>query len=130
MLKFKRVIIAALTLLMATTWSMPLHAAESSLKVVFEDSLYGGLIGGLLGAATLVFTENSSDHVENIAYGAAAGVFAGAGYGIAANANRAMVEYENGKVRLAVPKVMPDIQESSRGQMVLVVKADLLRGTF
>jgi len=130
MLKSKRTIIAALTLLMTTAWSMPLHAAESSLKVVFEDSLYGGLLGGLLGAATLVFTENSSDHVENIAYGAAAGVFAGAGYGIATTANRAMVEYENGKVKLAVPKVMPDIQESARGELVLAVKADLLRGTF
>lgn len=129
MSRFKRSAIIAFTLLM-TSWTMPLHAAESSLKVVFEDSVYGGLIGSLLGAATLVFTENSSEHVENIAYGAAAGVFAGAGYGIASSANRAMVEYENGKVRLAVPKVMPDIQESSRGQMVLAVKADILRGTF
>lgn len=129
MSRFKRSAIIAFTLLM-TSMAMPLHAAESSLKVVFEDSVYGGLIGSLLGAATLVFTENSSDHVENIAYGAAAGVFAGAGYGIASSANRAMVEYENGKVRLAVPKVMPAIQESSRGQMVLAVKADILRGTF
>lgn len=129
MSKFKRTAIIALTLLM-TVGTMPLHAAESSLKVIFEDSVYGGLIGSLLGAATLVFTDNSSEHVENIAYGAAIGVFAGAGYGIASSANRAMVEYDNGKVRLAVPKVMPDIQESSRGEMVLAVKADLLRGTF
>ncbi len=129
--RFKRTAIIAFTLLMTTSSSMPLHAAESSLKVIFEDTLYGGLIGSVLGAATLVFTENSSDHLENIAYGAAAGVFAGAGYGIATtSSNRAMVEYDNGKIRLAVPKVMPDIQESSKGEMVLAVKADLLRGTF
>lgn len=128
--KFKRTIIAVATLLMTATWSMPLHAADNSLRVVLEDSVYGGLIGSLLGAATLAFTDKASDHVDNIAYGAAIGVFAGAGYGIVSSANRAMVEYENGKVRLAVPKITPDIQESSRGDKVLAVKADILRGTF
>lgn len=126
----KRAVIVATTLLLTTSLSVPLHAAESSLKVVFEDSLYGGLVGALIGTATLAFTNNRSDHLDNIAYGAAAGIIAGAGVGVFSNINRAMMEYENGKLKLAVPKVMPDIQESSRGQMVLAVKADILRGTF
>lgn len=128
--KFKRAVISIMTLLLTISWTMPLHAAESSLKVVFEDSLYGGLVGALVGTATLAFTNNASDHLNNIAYGAAAGVIAGAGVGVFTTLNRAMVEYENGRVKLAIPTVLPDIQESSRGQMVLAVKANLLRGTF
>lgn len=130
MLKMKQAVIAAITLLLTATWSVPLHAAESSLKVVLEDSLYGGLIGTLIGTATLAFTKHASDHLDNIAYGAAVGVIAGAGVGIATSVNRAMVEYENGTFKLAVPKVMPEIKETSQGQLVLAVKADIVRGTF
>lgn len=128
--KFRRAFVSKLILLLSITWAMPLHAAESSLKVVFEDSLYGGLVGALVGSATLAFTHKASDHLDNIAYGAAAGVIAGAGVGIITNVRRAMVEYENGTVKLGMPMVLPDIQESSKGQLVLAVKADLLRGTF
>ncbi len=128
--RFRKTVIAVTTLLLTTSLSMPLHAAESSLKVVFEDSLYGGLVGTLVGAATLAFTKHPSDHLENIGYGAAVGVIAGAGVGVATNINRAMVEYENGKLKLAVPKVIPDFHETAKGQIVLAVKADLLHGTF
>jgi hypothetical protein len=127
--KFKRTVITILTLLLTTSWSIPLHAAESSLKVVFEDSLYGGLIGTLVGSATLAFTHKASDHLDYISYGAAAGVIAGTGIGLFTTINRAAVEYENGKVKLGMPTVLPDIQES-KGQMVLAFKANLLRGTF
>lgn len=130
MLKWKCAVIATMTLLLTASWSVPLHASESSLKVVFEDSLYGGLAGALIGTATLAFTRHQSDHLDNIAYGAAAGVIGGAGVGIVTMTNRAMVEYENGKMKLAVPIILPDLQESSRGQLILAVKANLLRGTF
>jgi hypothetical protein len=128
--KYRRALIATVILLLSITWTMPLHAADSSLKVVFEDSLYGGLVGALVGSATLAFTHKASDHLDNITYGAAAGVIAGAGIGIFTSVRHAMVEYENGRVKLGMPTVLPDIQESSRGQLVLAVKADLLRGTF
>lgn len=126
----KRSVIALTALLLSTFWTMPVQAAESSMKVVFEDSLYGGLVGALIGSATLAFTHRASDHLDNITYGAAAGVIAGAGIGVFTSVRHAMVEYENGAVKLGMPTVLPDIQESSRGQMVLAVKADLLRGTF
>jgi hypothetical protein len=130
MLTMKRTLVAALTLLLTITGTAPLLAAESSMKVVFEDSLYGGLAGALLGAATLAFTNNKSAHLENIGYGAAAGVIGGAGVGLVTTINRAMVEYDNGRMKLSVPIVLPDIQEKNPGQYVLAVKANLLRGTF
>ncbi len=57
--------------------------AASSLQVVAEDALWGCLIGGLVGTATLAFhTDDAEDHLENIAYGASIGLFAGVGFGI------------------------------------------------
>jgi hypothetical protein len=56
--------------------------AASSLQVVAEDALWGCLIGGLVGTATLAFhIDDAGDHLENIAYGAAIGLFAGVGFG-------------------------------------------------
>ena len=57
--------------------------AASSLQVVAEDSLWGCLIGTLVGTATLAFhIDDATDHLENIAYGAGIGLFAGVGFGI------------------------------------------------
>jgi hypothetical protein len=56
--------------------------AASSLQVVAEDALWGCLIGTLVGTATLAFhIDDAEDHLENIAYGAAIGLFAGVGFG-------------------------------------------------
>jgi hypothetical protein len=58
-------------------------AAASSLQVVAEDALWGCLIGSLVGTATLAFhLDDAEDHLENIAYGAGIGLFAGVGFGI------------------------------------------------
>ncbi len=57
--------------------------AASSLQVVAEDALWGCLIGTLVGTATLAFhLDDAGDHLENIAYGAGIGLFAGVGFGI------------------------------------------------
>jgi len=117
-------------MLLTASWTVPVHAAENTLKVVLEDSIYGGLIGTVLGTASLAFTKHASDHLDYIAYGAAVGTIAGAGVGVVTSINRAVAEYENGKVKLAIPTVMPDLQETTRGQVVLAVKANLIRGTF
>lgn len=63
---------------------IPLRSdAASSLQVVAEDALWGCLIGTLVGTATLAFhLDDAGDHLENIAYGAGIGLFAGVGFGI------------------------------------------------
>lgn len=126
----KRAIVTFMVSLLLVSWTVPVSAAESSLKVVLEDAVYGGLIGSLLGTASLAFVKHGSDHLENIAIGGALGIMAGTGYGVYTVANRSLVEYENGRVKFAMPVIKPDIQETQKGQLVLAVKADLLHGTF
>lgn len=105
-------------------------AADSTLREVFEDAFYGAGIGALVGGAILAFTKKPADHLDYIGYGAATGVLAGTAYGLAKSA-RALAEIDNGRVRIAVPTIMPNLVESSAGRQSTVMwSASLLRGTF
>jgi hypothetical protein len=130
MSRSKRLIAGCLVMVLLTGWSAPSFAA-SEIRDVFEDAFYGGLAGTLIGAACLAFTKTPGDHLDYMGYGAAGGVLAGTAFGIFKVTRRAIAEYENGRVRFAMPTVIPDLQEaSSRGPATLALKAELFRGTF
>lgn len=125
--KLKRSIAIVVTLVFMAT---PCLAAENAFKTVFEHSMYGGLAGGLVGAALLVFTNKPADHLDYIAYGAAGGVLVGAAYGVATT-SRSLAEIENGKVKFAIPTIKPEFREGNvKGQTTLVAVAELIRGKF
>ncbi len=111
-------------------WTAPCFAAESAFREVFQDALYGGLTGGLVGAAVLAFTKKPGDHLDYLGVGAAVGVLAGTTYGVA-KASRAMVEANNGRVKFAIPTILPDIKEANaKGQTSIGVVAEVFRGKF
>ncbi|WP_026842007.1 hypothetical protein [Citrifermentans bremense] len=125
--KLKRCIAVVLTLVFMAT---PCLAAENAFKTVFEDSIYGGLAGGLVGAALVVFTKKPADHLDYIAYGAAGGVLVGAAYGVLTT-SKSLAEIENGKVKFAIPTIKPEFREGNvKGQTTLVAVAELIRGKF
>ncbi|HEY6872434.1 MAG TPA: hypothetical protein VI298_06895 [Geobacteraceae bacterium] len=108
-------------------WSVPCHAAESTFKGIFTDSLYGGLTGTLVGGAIMAFAKKPGDHLDYLGYGAAVGVLTGAAYGI----GKAVVEMDRGRVSFSLPTVIPDLGEAnSRGQAPLILTANLIRGKF
>lgn len=80
MKNLKRTAAIVMTLIFMAT---PCLAAENAFKEIFDDAFYGGLAGGLVGAALLAFTDKPSDHLNYIGYGAAGGVLVGADYGAA-----------------------------------------------
>ena len=127
--KFRKNITALILVAFVATASSS-YAADNTLREVFEDAFYGAGIGALVGGAFIVFTKKPADHLENIGYGAAVGVLAGTGYGLARSA-RALAQIDNGRVRIAVPTIMPDLVESpSTRQMTVMWHASILRGTF
>ena len=108
----------------------PCLAADSGIKTLFQDAFYGGLTGGLVGAAVMAFTKKPGTHLDYIGYGAAGGVMVGAAYG-AVVATRSLAEVENGKVKFAIPTIYPEIREAnSKGQTSIVATAELIRGRF
>jgi len=121
------VVMAAMLL---AAWAAPCQAAESAFKEIFQDAMYGGLTGALVGAAVMAFTHKPGDHLDYIGYGGAIGVLAGAAIGTAKTA-KSLAELDNGKVKFAIPTILPDIRETnSKGQSALFFKAELFRGRF
>lgn len=125
--KFTAVIVAASLFVAVST---PSFAADSALKEIFEDGLYGGLTGTLVGAALLAFAHKPGDHLDYLGVGAAIGALGGVTYGVV-KSTRALAEVEDGKVKFAIPTIIPDFPDNStRGKNSVVVTAELLRGTF
>lgn len=105
-------------------------AQENTFREIFQDAFYGGAAGALVGLALTAFTKKPADHMENLAYGGAAGVLVGTGYGVA-KSTRALAELHNGRIRMAIPRIVPDLAESSAThQTIITWRADILRGTF
>lgn len=105
-------------------------ASDNAFKEVFQDALYGGAAGALVGAAFTAFTKKPADHLENVGYGAAVGILAGATYGVA-KSTRSLAEIDNGRVRIAMPTIIPDLVESPlTKQTTITWRAEILRGTF
>ena len=129
MRRVKRITVVLLAAALLTGWTIPATAQENPLKVILEDAFYGGVIGTLIGGAMLAFPRHPADHLEYIGYGAATGIIAGTVFG-AVTVSRSFAEVDKGKIRFAMPTVMPELQESSTRGTTLAFKADLLRGSF
>lgn len=125
-----RTVAVAVAVLIVAQVGTPCFAEESVFKGVYEDSLYGGLVGTLVGAACMAFTKKPADHFEYVMYGAASGVILGAAYGLVGR-TKAIAEIDNGKLKFAIPTIIPSIEEvNSKGEVALTVRAALIRGTF
>lgn len=94
--------------------------AEDAMQRTLRDSVYGGLIGGLLGTAVMFLTDDPDDHIDYIPTGAAIGVLVGAAYGIGRTVqDSSFAEVEkDGNIRLGLPVV--------RSQKVYDEKLDLV----
>ena len=129
MKKIKK-LIAVMTLVSMLSTVSSAFAGDDTFREVFTDAFYGAGIGALIGGALIVFTKTPSDHFNYIAYGAASGVLGGTAYGLAKSA-RAFAEIENGRVKIALPTIIPELVVSpSAGRTAVAWKADLIRGTF
>lgn len=125
----QRGILVGIMFLLLMVWCTPCKA-EDTFEGIFRNSLYGGLVGGLVGAALLAFTDHPGDHLDYIGYGAAGGVLAGAAYGVV-KTTQALAEVDNGKVKLAVPTIVPGyVPAGAKGESEVILTAEVLRGRF
>lgn len=116
------------SLVCVSGWSLPCYAGDNDMKDVFQSAVYGGLTGVVVGAAVMAFTDKPGDHLDYLGYGAAAGTIAGTAYGIFVKA-RSLAEVENGKVKFAIPTIMPGVREGNASSSMMIT-AELIRGKF
>ncbi|HTP64053.1 MAG TPA: hypothetical protein VMJ66_01585 [Geobacteraceae bacterium] len=131
MKKIIRLLTMVFAALLPITWAVPCFAEDSAFKEIFQDSLYGGLAGSLIGAAVMAFTKRPANHLEYLGYGAAGGVIAGAAIG-AVRFSKSVAEVDpEGKVKFAIPIIIPDFREpNSKRQSAVVINTELLSGKF
>lgn len=124
-------LIAVMTLVSLLTTVSSAFASDETIREVFTDAFYGAGIGALIGGALAVFAKHPTDHLSNnLIYGAATGVLAGTAYGLAKSA-RAFAEVENGRIKMALPTIVPELLVSpSSGRTTVAWKTNLIRGTF
>lgn len=58
------------------------YAQDPVVVDIFNDALYGGLAGLMVGAAFLAFTSEADEHLHYLTRGMGVGVLAGAAYGV------------------------------------------------
>jgi hypothetical protein len=127
--RLKRIVtlMVLITMFGATTSAF---ADENAFRDTFLSAFYGGAVGALVGASLLVFPRKPADHLDYIGFGAAAGVLAGTAYGVG-KASRAFASIDNGKLKISMPIIIPDLAESpSTKQTVVSFRANILQGTF
>ena len=130
MKKYRRILTRFFSLFILIIWTTPCTAAENAVREVLKDSIYGGITGSLVGAAVMAFTKRAGDHLDYLGYGAAGGALVGAAVGLTL-INRSLAELEGGKVRFAIPAVIPEFKEAgSTGESAFVINGELLSGKF
>src|SRR4051812_5249338 len=107
----KKMCMMLLAAMLCVSWSGPCLADDGAFKEIFKDSIYGGLTGALVGGAALIFAKKPADHLQYIGYGGAAGVMVGASYGLVKTTKSLAELDDKGKVRFALPTVIPDFKE-------------------
>lgn len=105
-------------------------AGEDVFDTTLKGTIYGGIIGTLIGAAAMAFTDKPEEHLAYLAYGAGGGIIAGAAVGVAISA-RAMVEIKDNKFSLNIPEIKTDIIKDKHDEKAEVVtRVCLLRYNF
>lgn len=129
MQRFKMVFAATLSFVLLAV--APAAARSDGFQGVFKDAIFGGLTGGLVGAAVMVFEEKPFDHAEYIAYGAAAGIMVGTFFGIIYSSRpRALAQVENGKLTYAFPMPVPVVEPGRNGHAAFGLRTELFSARF
>jgi hypothetical protein len=101
------------------------RATESNFSEVLTDGVYGGLAGGLVGGALLVFKDNPSDHLNYLSYGAAIGVLFGTAFGLV-SASRSIAEIDGHKVVYRPPIPEISVKPGGTGRSGLTARVNFL----
>jgi len=102
------------------------QAADFEVQNTFEDTMYGGMLGALVGGGAMLISGSPSKHWSYIGTGAGLGIIAGAIYGVASG-TRAFAQLEDGQLKVGVP--MPEVTLSQDGQ-VLSMNTPLFESRF
>lgn len=130
--KLKKISVLAIVF---TFLAVSTASAADPMQRTLRDSLYGGLIGALLGSAVMLLTDNPDNHLNYIPTGAAVGLLVGAAYGVATSGvmstAAAEINTKEGSVSLAMPTISTEQHYDEQiNKKEEIEKIELVRLTF
>jgi hypothetical protein len=124
-----RKIISTLVIFATLLGAIPASAVDQALQETLQDALYGIMIGTLVGGATVAFTKKPAKHLVNFGVGAGCGAIGGTIFGLA-KAVKTLAEVEDGKVKFAMPTIVPEYVDSPAASNKLAFTVGLLRISY
>ncbi len=113
----KTVLVLALILSM----SLSVAFAETKSSVILKGTGYGAIVGTLVGAAVMAFTDDPGDNLDYLYKGAAVGAIGGMLYGFYEAETFATID-ENGNIKFAMPTIKTEIGNRGVKSSVDVLK--------
>jgi hypothetical protein len=106
--------------------------ADDTMQYTLKNSLYGGILGGLIGSAVLLLSDEPDDNLSYIPTGVGVGVLLGAAYGLATSGVvESIGEIEDGRFTFNMPTLKRvEIFDENANDRELINSIDLLRFKF
>lgn len=106
--------------------------ADDTLEYTLKNALYGGILGGLIGSAVLLLSDEPDDNLSYIPTGIGVGVLLGAAYGLATSGViESMGEIEDGRFTLKMPTLKrTEIFDENVNGREFINSIDVLRFKF
>ena len=108
--------------------------ADQAMEHTLRSSLYGGVIGALLGTAVMLLTDDPDDNLSYIPTGAAVGILVGAAYGLTTSTvvkDGAVGEYDDGRFTLKLPTIKRvKVFDKNANHYDVIESVELLRVKF
>lgn len=109
------------------------RAQDEPMQHTLRSTLYGGVIGGLLGTAFLFLSDNQSDNLSYIPTGIGVGMLVGAAYGVATSGYfyTSAIEVKDGYTEFHLPKVdRVRLYDENTQETETISKVDILKYRF
>ncbi len=106
--------------------------ADDTIQYTLKSSIYGGILGGLLGSAVLLLSDEPDDNLSYIPTGIGVGVLLGAAYGIATSGVvEGIGEIEDGRFTFNMPTLKRvEIFDENLNSKEFINSIDVLRFKF
>lgn len=106
--------------------------ADDTMEVTLKDSIYGGVIGALIGAAVVLVSDKPEDHLSYIPTGAGVGILVGAAYGLATSGLvQSVGEVKDGQFALGLPTIKTiKIFDENANDTEVINQVDLFKLNF
>ena len=114
----KKILVTAILILCMT---ISVSYAETKSAVVLKGTGYGAIVGTLVGAAVMAFTDDPGDNLDYLYKGAAVGAIGGMIYGFYEAETFATID-EDGKIKFAMPTIKTQIKGKGIESSVDVLK--------